>query len=101
MTTLFDYSESARAKEHGLAVAIAQADGPWLDRFNAMALHLLDSFGSVSSEEVTARIGPPPGSANHVGAAMRAFAKKNRLRVTWERCAKVSSHARLIGRWSR
>ena len=69
-------------------------------RFFLEARWLLGCYGQVTSQHVVDRIGMPKGSPNAVGAAMRAFAHANKLRVAgYIKASRPSRHSGLIAVW--
>lgn len=70
------------------------------ERFHAAAAEILAENGTVTSLDVVDRIGMPSGHANAVGASMRSFASKNKLRVSqYIKSERPSCHAAVIAVW--
>jgi hypothetical protein len=76
---------------------------PYRDRFFAAASMILEASGSVTSDQVVLAIGmPDEGHPSAVGAAMRAFAMANKLRVAgYQKSTRPSCRSAVIARWVR
>ena len=88
-------------KAQGMEAVLTRTAEEWKNAFFVVASHLLETRGSVTSEEVVAHVGYPPGHPSAIGASMNGWAKQLKLSVSYEKSTRPSSHAAIIGRWSR
>lgn len=99
--TQLEFPTGEQLRDHGTKRVMSHNCG-WVDKFNEFAEYILRINGSVTSEQVVDRIGLPDGHPSCVGAAMRAFAKANRLRKTgYIPSTKHSCRCAVIAVWSR
>lgn len=88
-------------RDEGMQLALFGKD-QWVAEFMDTAARFLDLHGRVTSEDVIALVGPPPGSSNAIGGAMRKFATMNGLRpIAYERAGSPSRHAAIIAVWGK
>lgn len=86
-------------RDRGCAQVLAHTPDSWVSDFEQQATALLRDHGSFTAEEVVSMIGQPPNHINAIGAACRAYAKRNRLVGSYEKATNPSAHARVITRW--
>lgn len=99
MTTQLELGE--QLKSAGTTQVLNHND-EYKDKFFAEANWLLRMQGTVTAEEVVDRIGMPKGHVNAIGAAMRAFAKQNKLVVIcYRKAAHPLAHARMLAVWAK
>ena len=99
MTTQMELTEWA--KFNGMRVTLDNTADEWKAEFVRTADYLLETWGSVTSEMIVDKIGYPPNHSSAIGAMTHAWAKKRSLVCTYEKSTRVSSHAAIIGRWSK
>jgi len=94
-------AEGERLRDDGHARAHYSTSEAWKAAFEADALNLLRlGRKRITSEDVIARVGMPPGHPNAVGAMMRGFAVRHSLRnVGTVKAARVARHAGRITVW--
>lgn len=89
-------------REIGLQQAENHANELYKADFYGVGLSILNLNGSVTSEEITAQIGLPPGHPSAVGACMSAFVRHHKLVVQrYEKGTRPQSHAAILARWMR
>lgn len=72
----------------------------WQDNFNATAETLLNRNGQLTSADVVAVVGPPPGSSNAIGAAMRSFAVAHGLQpIGYGKATSASRRSGVVAIW--
>lgn len=86
-------------RDRGCAQVLAHTPDSWVAEFEQQAAALLRDQGSFTAESVVSLIGQPPNHINAIGAACRAFAKRNHLVGSYEKATNPSAHARVIVRW--
>jgi len=86
-------------RDQGLQQVLQHTPESWVDAFEGRASELLEFNGSFTAEEVVGSIGQPPNHLNAIGAACRAYAKRNRLVGSYEKATNPAAHARVIVRW--
>ena len=88
-------------RDDGMQLAL-WGNGEWQADFNAAAETLLALHGQITSAEIVAVTGPPPGSTNAIGAAMRSFAVAHRLRpIGYGKAPAASRHAGMVAIWGK
>jgi len=88
-------------RDEGMELAL-WGSGDWQDGFNAAAETLLARNGQLTSADVVAIVGPPPGSSNAIGAAMRSFAVAHGLKpIGYGKAPAASRHAGMVAIWGR
>ena len=88
-------------KNQGMKNVLAVTNEEWREGFAVAAEEILQTRGSVTSEEVLARIGMPPGNSNAIGACMSQWARKRGLACTYEKSTRPERHAGIVRRWFR
>lgn len=74
----------------------------WLAEFYAAAARLLAVKGQITSAEIVAVAGPPPGSKNSIGAAMRSLAAAHGLKpIGYGKALAASRHAGTNAIWGK
>jgi acid phosphatase family membrane protein YuiD len=97
-----DLAQGEFLRDLGTAKAIANVPSAYSSAFNSAADLLLDGKGHVTTDSIVALVGMPDGHPSAIGALMRAFAKKNSLRVThYTKSTRPSCHAAVIAVWAR
>ena len=88
-------------RDDGMQLAL-WGNGEWQADFNAAAENLLALHGQITSAEIVAVTGPPPGSVNAIGAAMRSFAISHRMRpIGYGKAPAASRHAGMVAIWGK
>src|SRR5690348_11733679 len=96
-----DLFEGEARKREGCERVLSHNE-EWKARFDADASFLLSLNMELTSEDIVARIGMPPGSPNAVGAAMRAFAARHHLQVLhYRKSTRPTCHAAILAVWGR
>lgn len=95
--------EGERRRDEGTALVTAHTDEEWRGAFENYGGQLLRAGRTrITSEDIVAIVGLPPGHRNAIGAAMRAFALKHNLRnIGTAKAARVARHAGRITVWER
>jgi hypothetical protein len=88
-------------RDEGMELAL-WGSGDWQDGFNAAAETLLARNGQLTSADVVAIVGPPPGSSNAIGAAMRSFAVAQKLKpIGYGKATSASRRAGAVAIWGK
>ena len=90
-----------KLRDEGMQLAL-WGSGEWQADFNAAAETLLALHAQITSAEIVAVTGPPPGSTNAIGAAMRSFAVAHGLRpIGYGKAPAASRHAGMVAIWGK
>jgi hypothetical protein len=96
-------AEGERRRDEGIAKVNGNADEEWAEAFERRGVMLLAAGRDrITSEDIIAGIGLPPGHRNAIGAAMRGFAVRHNLRnIGTIKSARIARHAGRITVWER
>lgn len=90
-----------KLRDEGMQLAL-WGSGEWQADFNAAAETLLALHGQITSAEIVAVTGPPPGSSNAIGAVMRGFACAHGLKpIAYGKAPAASRHAGMVAIWGK